>query len=103
MAVVSGGPSAAKARGGRTRLAAPASKAVIKRRRRVCIIVTEVLLSGPQLAFDLGKEAPIGILSDDLLRARLEQAGFVQPQRVEAKRILGVVVPPFVEGSSLRA
>src|ERR1700736_3020878 len=49
-----------------------------------------------QLAFELVQEAPIGAVRDDLLRARLDEAGFVQAQGIESDRVLGVVLPPFV-------
>src|SRR6266478_6416619 len=48
------------------------------------------------LAFELVQEAPIGALGDDLLRARLDEARFVQTQGIESDRVLGVVFPPFV-------
>ena len=41
---------------------------------------------------------PVGALSDDLLRARLDQSRLVQAKRPEAHRILVIVFPPFVVG-----
>src|SRR5437660_4026031 len=52
--------------------------------------------SSLHLAFELVEEAPIGSLGDDLLRARLDEARFVQTQGIESDRVLGVVFPPFV-------
>src|SRR5467141_3238350 len=49
-----------------------------------------------QLAFELVQEAPIGVVGDDLLRARFDKAHVAQAQCIEADRVLGVVVPPFV-------
>src|ERR1700730_1181124 len=96
--VASSGPSAASDRGGRASPAAPASDMVVRNRRRVCIIVigTSLLRSRLQLAFELVQKAPVGAVGDDLLRARFDEAGFVQAQGVETDRVLGVVLPPFV-------
>ena len=44
----------------------------------------------------LVEEPPVGTLRDDLLWARLDHPGLVQAQRVEADRVLGVVVAPPV-------
>jgi hypothetical protein len=44
----------------------------------------------------LVQKAPIGAVGDDLLRARLDETHFVQPQRIEPERVLGVVFTPFV-------
>src|SRR2546423_10747671 len=49
-----------------------------------------------QLAFELVEKTPVGVVGDDLLRARLDEAGLVQPQRVEPDSVLGVIFPPFV-------
>src|SRR6266478_4368015 len=49
-----------------------------------------------QLAFELVQEAPIGALGDDLLRARFDEARFTHAQCIEADRVLGIVVAPFV-------
>src|SRR5438105_12047679 len=99
IAVISGGASAASTRGGRTRLAAPASEAVARNRRRVHIILIEVLLSRLQLAFELVEKSPIGTLGDELLRARLYQPRFVQAQRIKPERVLVIVFAPFVVGN----
>src|SRR6266446_3278394 len=49
-----------------------------------------------QLAFELVQEVPIRAVGDDLLRARLDHSGFMQAQRVEADRVLGVVLAPII-------
>src|SRR6266849_321453 len=98
--VVSSGASAASKFGARTRPAAPAAARPATKRRRVWIhaIVGIPFLgrSRLQLALELVQEAPIGAVGDDLLRARLDHAGFMQPQRVEAHGVLGVIFAPFV-------
>src|SRR5215472_2819019 len=99
-AVVSSAGSAAHTRRGGSTLAAPASAAMVRKRRRVCIVVIGSLpksvCSRLQFAFERVEEAPIRTFGDDLLRARLDEAGFPQPQRVEPEGILGVVFAPFV-------
>src|SRR6516162_6149609 len=57
---------------------------------------SEILRSRLQLAFDFVQKAPVGTLSDDLLRARLDEACVAEAQRVEPDRVLGVVFAPFV-------
>src|SRR5947209_7854063 len=93
-AVVSRASSAASDGGRRTRLAAPASERVVRKLRLVCIagIVVLPLLYGSrlQLAFKLAQETPVGTVSDDLLRARLDHADFVQTKGVEPDRVLWV-------------
>jgi hypothetical protein len=49
-----------------------------------------------QLAFELVEKAPIGVFRDDLLRRFFDCAVFAQAQRIEADRVLGIVVTPFV-------
>ena len=49
-----------------------------------------------QLALEFVEEAPIRVLGDQRLRARLNQADFVQPQCVETQRVLRVGFPPEV-------
>src|SRR5690349_10041902 len=49
-----------------------------------------------QLTLEFVEEAPIGVLGDELLWARLDHARFVHPQRVEAERVLWVVVAPKI-------
>ena len=53
----------------------------------------------PQLAFQFVEEAPIGVLGDDLLRRRLDQTVFMEAQRVEADRVLGIVFAPSIVGN----
>src|SRR5271169_4075819 len=95
--VVSRVPSAASARGARTRPAAPATAVMVRKPRRVCVCdIGSPPCSRLQLAFEFVQEAPIRAVGDNLLRARLDNTGFVQAQRVEADRVLGVVLPPIV-------
>src|ERR1700730_9351788 len=97
--VVSSGASVANAGGARMRPAAPASERVARKRRRVCIVGIGNLpffRSRLQLAFELVEETLIGFFSDDLLRIRLDQARFIQPQRAKPHRVFGIVLPPFV-------
>src|SRR5262249_10488502 len=49
-----------------------------------------------QLALELVQEAPIGRFCDQLVRCRLDHADFAQAQRVEAKRVRGIVLAPLV-------
>src|SRR5215468_11263621 len=49
-----------------------------------------------QLALQLIKEAPIRVLGNKLARVRLDQPRLVQPQRIEAERVLRVVLTPNV-------
>src|SRR5437016_454428 len=96
---VSGGPSAAGARGARTRPAALTADSAPRKRRRVCIIGIgnlPFLCLRLQLAFELVEEAPIGAVGDDLLRARLDEAQFAQTQGIESNRDLGLVFAAFV-------
>src|SRR5215813_2157208 len=55
-------------------------------------------MSRLQLALELVEEAPVGAVGDDLLWARFDQTDLVQPQRVEAHGVLGVVLAPLVVG-----
>src|ERR1700746_173865 len=90
-AVVSSASSAASAGTGRSKAAAPANESVVRKLRRVCIIGIVVLPpsqgSRLQLAFELVQKAPIRAVGDDLVRARLDQARLVQPQRVKPHRV----------------
>ena len=47
-----------------------------------------------QLASELFEEVPIRTVGNDLLRARLDQAGLVQPESVEPKRVVGIPFAP---------
>src|SRR5205823_3687109 len=98
--VVSSAPSAARACGARMRPTAPAAARPPTKRRRVWIsgIGSPPLRSRLQLAFQLVEEAPVGAVGDDLLRARLDEAQFMQTERVKPQRILRVVFPPFIVG-----
>src|SRR5215472_8970403 len=89
--VVSSGSSATACRAG-TRPAAANDARVARNRRRLCTIGINVSPRlGLQLAFELIQEAPIGAFGNDLLRARLDHAHFVQAERVKPDRVLGVV------------
>src|SRR4051812_46822275 len=52
--------------------------------------------SSLQFALQLVEKAPVGALGENLLRARFDHPRLVQFQRVEADRVLGIVLPPFV-------
>ena len=52
--------------------------------------------SSLQLAFELVQKTPVRVLGDDLLRARLDEPQFAEPQGLEADRILVIVLSPFV-------
>src|SRR5215471_9652190 len=82
--VISGAPSAASARRARTRPVTLANeRAVVRKRRRVCVIgignLPFLLRSRLQLAFDLVQKAPIGAFGDDLLRTALVKRASVNP------------------------
>src|SRR5712692_3142925 len=51
--------------------------------------------SSLQLPLQLVEKAPVGSLGDELLRAGLHHADLVEPQRIEAHGVLGVVVAPL--------
>src|SRR5215472_484061 len=97
--VISGSPSAARGGCARKKPAAPAVDNPARKWRRVC---ANDIGSLPfswlclQLAFELVEEAPIGAVGNDLLRARLDEAGFVHAQSVEPEGVLGVVFAPLV-------
>ena len=81
------------------RPAAPANAALVRNRRRVWVIgIKAPIVPGSrlQLAFELVEEAPIRAAGDNPLGRRLDHADFVQPKRIKADRVLGVVVAPFV-------
>ena len=88
--------------GAAARPTAPASDAVVReaaaglhhRHRKPPLLAASRL----QLAFELVQEPPVGAVGDDLLRARLDHADLVQAQGIEADRVLGVVLPPYVVG-----
>src|SRR6266542_975152 len=48
-----------------------------------------------QLLLQLVEEPPVRGLGEDLLGTRLDHARLVQAEGVEARRVLGVVLPPF--------
>src|SRR6516162_325739 len=99
--VVSSGPSAARAAGTRSTLAAPAIDRLVRKLRRVCTVGITTLpppRSRLQLAFELVEEAPISALGDDLLRARFDEPRFAHTQSIKPHCILGVVFAPFVIG-----
>jgi hypothetical protein len=47
-----------------------------------------------QLALDLVEEAPVSAIGDERVGVRLDHAQLVQPQRIEAQCVLGVVIAP---------
>src|SRR2546428_4335593 len=51
--------------------------------------------SSLQLLLQLVEKAPVGPLGDELLRARLHHTDLVEPQRIEAHGVLGVVLAPL--------
>src|SRR5215472_11213338 len=97
--VISGSPSAARGGCARTNPAAPAADNPARKWRRVC---ANDIGSLPfswlclQLAFQFVEKAPVGAVGDDLLWARLDEAGFAHAQSVEPERVLGVVFAPLV-------
>src|SRR5215467_9999165 len=48
-----------------------------------------------QLLLELVNKPPIGALSEERLRAALDETAFVETKRVEAQRIRGAVLPPL--------
>src|SRR5437899_2674385 len=58
--------------------------------------LAQASLSSLQLALELVQETPIGAFGDDLIRARLDEAGVAQAQRIKAQGVFGVVFAPFV-------
>src|SRR5438067_10507812 len=53
-------------------------------------------ISRLQLALQFIEEAPVGAPRDDSRRTRLDELDLVQPQCIEAKRVLRIVFAPFV-------
>src|SRR5262245_60002838 len=98
--VVSRAPGAAATRGEPTKPAAPAIATFVIKRRRVCVVAignAPVLLRlRLQLAFEFVEETPIRAVNDDFLRARVNEARLMKPQRIIADRVLGIVFAPFV-------
>src|SRR5438132_2022393 len=54
-----------------------------------------------QLLLQLVEEAPVGALGEDLLWIGPDHPGLVEPKRVEADGVLGVVLAPLVVGQLL--
>src|SRR5262249_53728296 len=105
--VVSGGASWANDWDKPSRPAAPADETVVRNRRRLCVMCMrtslEILREGNcapslslELALELVEEAPVGCVGDHFVGREFDHAGFAQPQRIEANRILGIIVTPFV-------
>src|SRR5215831_16830642 len=104
--VVSSNPSWAGKLRAPIRPAAPADDSVVRKRRRFCVMRMMPHLSPSdaacersrllplQLALELVEEPPVSALRDDLAGRRLDYARFVQSQRVEPDRVLGIVVAP---------
>src|SRR6476620_6930677 len=109
--VVSGGASWANDWDKPSRPAAPADETVVRNRRRLCVMCMTTSLefsaraiapsSSLELALELVEEAPVGRLRNELVRRRLNHAGFAQAQCVEAKRIFGIVFSPPCIGNFL--
>src|SRR5262249_884544 len=55
---------------------------------------TSVVSSSFELLFQLVEDSPVGALGEDLLRARLDHAGLVKPERVEPERVRRVDLAP---------
>src|SRR5713101_4287140 len=55
-----------------------------------------------QLLLQLSEKAPVRALGDDLLGGALDQAKLVEAERIEANRILGVILAPSVIGDLLQ-
>src|SRR5262245_20360678 len=117
--VVSGSGSAAKDRWTPTRLAALAAERPAKKRRRLwmnsilrlpsfatiaCLDLTLAMQASNrwlsrsrlQLALQLIKEAKIGSVCDDLLRAGLDHARLLHAQGVETQRVFRIEIAPDV-------
>src|SRR6478672_3613963 len=102
--VVSGGASWANDWDKPSTPAAPADETVVRNRRRLCVMCMTTSLefsaraiaptSSLELALELVEEAPVGRLRNELVRRRLNHAGFAQAQRVEAKRVFRIVITP---------
>src|SRR5919108_3006533 len=54
-----------------------------------------------QLLLQRVEEAPVGTLADDLLGDRLDHAGLLEAEGVEADRILRIILSPLVVGDVL--
>src|SRR6516165_2037736 len=95
--VVSRRASAASTRGAAS-APAPASPIADSTRRLLSVmgIVNSFRPSCLQLALELVQKAPIGVFGDEFVGQRPDHARFVQPQRIIAKRVLGIVFPPLV-------
>src|SRR6516162_10794059 len=52
-----------------------------------------------QLALELVPVAPVRAVGKNLVRIRLDHAGFAQPQRVETDRVIGAVLAPLLVGN----
>src|SRR5258707_6608372 len=102
--VVSGGVSWANDWDKPSRPAAPADDTAVRNRRRLCVMCMRPSLESSaraiapslslELAFELVEETPVGALRDDLAGRRFDHARFVQSQRIEPDRVLGVIVAP---------
>src|SRR5262245_43619223 len=104
--VVSGGVSWANDWDKPSRPAAPADEIAVRNRRRLCVMCMRTSLESSaraiapslslELALELVEEAPVGRLRDELVGRQLDHARVTQPQRVEAKRVVGIILAPFV-------
>src|SRR5437764_15384737 len=91
---VSSAGSAARRRGAVKAVVAPAKAKVVSNERLSIAIIASPARPGSrlQLAFQLIEEAPVGAVGEDLFRTGFDQTGLVQSQRVEAQRVLGIVI-----------
>src|SRR5260370_4309629 len=85
------GPIVGNASGFGAADAAPDSSAAITPRTRALRITLTF-----QLLLQLVEEPPVGALGEDLLRARLDHARFVQPEGIEPRGVLRVELSPLV-------
>src|SRR5262245_44937247 len=103
---VSGSGSARSDCGAPKRPAAPAKEKLVMKRRRLCRICMRssphsrlaLPTLGLQFALDLLDEAPVGALSDKLLRTRFNHPHLAKAQGVEAQGVLGVMLAPLAVG-----
>src|SRR5262252_3962903 len=54
-----------------------------------------------QLPLELVGESPVSVLRNEPLRAALQESGFVETERVEAKRVSSTVLAPLAVGGDL--
>src|SRR6516162_4246560 len=87
--------------------AAPAAESAFSNRRRVNVTgirnLSRFMCSNLQLVFEFVEKMPVGAVGNDLLRAGLDEASFVQAQSIISDSILGIVFEPCaVENTAQR-